>query len=122
MRLKELREYSNLTQKQLAEKIGNVQRNISNWESGVSEPDLSTVIKLAEFFNVTTDELLGADRSDVPLRISPRQNIIADIASVPKEYLSGKDARLIEQILSLSDEQKYYLSEFIRAMKEQDSE
>lgn len=122
MRLKELREYSNLTQKQLAEKIGNVQRNISNWESGVSEPDLSTVIKLAEFFNVTTDELLGADRSDVPLRISPRQNIIADIASVPKEYLSGKDARLIEQILSLSDEQKYYLSEFIRAMKKQDSE
>lgn len=122
MRLKELREYSNLTQKQLAEKIGNVQRNISNWESGVSEPDLSTVIKLAEFFNVTTDELLGADRSNAPLRISPRQNIIADIAAVPMEYLAGKDARLIEQILSLSDEQKYYLSEFIRAMKEQDSE
>ena len=61
MRLKELREYSNLTQKQLAEKIGNVQRNISNWESGVSEPDLSTVIKLAEFFNVTTDYILGIE-------------------------------------------------------------
>ena len=61
MKLKELREYAHLTQKQLAEKIGNVQRNISNWENGTSEPDLSTVIKLAEFFNVTTDELLGKE-------------------------------------------------------------
>lgn len=37
MKLKDLREEAGMTQKQLAEKIGNSQRNISNWESGVSQ-------------------------------------------------------------------------------------
>ena len=59
MRLKDLREEAGMTQKELAEKIGNVQRNISNWESGNTQPDLETVVKLAEVFGVTTDELLG---------------------------------------------------------------
>lgn len=66
MRLKELREEAGMTQKQLAEKIGNVQRNISNWESGKSQPDLDTVVKLAEIFSVTTDELLGRNDYTVP--------------------------------------------------------
>lgn len=57
--IKELREEAGLTQKQLAEKICNLQRNISNWETGVSEPDLQTLINLADFFQVTLDELCG---------------------------------------------------------------
>lgn len=59
MKLKDLREEAGMTQKQLAEKIGNSQRNISNWESGNSQPDLETVVRLADLFGVTTDELLG---------------------------------------------------------------
>ena len=39
IRIKELREEFGLTQKELAAKIGNVQRNISHWENGSSEPD-----------------------------------------------------------------------------------
>ncbi len=61
IKLRELREEAHLTQKQLADEIGNVQRNISNWESGASEPDIATVIKLADYFGVTTDELLGKE-------------------------------------------------------------
>ncbi|MBQ7913830.1 MAG: helix-turn-helix transcriptional regulator, partial [Clostridia bacterium] len=61
LRIKELREELQLTQKELAEKIGNVQRNISNWESGASEPDCETILKLSEIFDVTIDELFGRE-------------------------------------------------------------
>ncbi len=64
LRIKELREQAGLTQKQLADGISNMQRNVSNWEKGVSEPDLSTVAALADYFDVSLDELFGRDRVD----------------------------------------------------------
>ncbi len=59
LRIKELREEVGLTQKQLAEAIGSMQRNVSNWEQGTVEPDLATVVALADYFHVTLDELFG---------------------------------------------------------------
>lgn len=59
LKIREFREYAQMTQKQLAEKISNMQRNISNWEQGVSEPDLQTVVMLADVFGITLDELFG---------------------------------------------------------------
>ncbi len=66
IRIKELREEFGLTQKELAAKIGNVQRNISNWENGSSEPDCETLVRLADVFGVTMDELFG--RNEEPER------------------------------------------------------
>lgn len=59
LKIKELREEFGLTQRKLAERIDNVQRNVSNWEKGVSEPDCETIIKLADVFNTSIDELFG---------------------------------------------------------------
>lgn len=61
LRIKELREECMLTQNELAEKLGNAQKNISNWETGKSEPDLETVTKLADLFDVKLDELFGRE-------------------------------------------------------------
>ena len=62
-RLKELRKEKGLDQTQLASKLnlGN-QATVSRWESGNFEPDIKTLIKLADFFDVTLDYLVG--RSD----------------------------------------------------------
>lgn len=62
LKIKELREEYRLTQKELADKIANVQRNVSNWENGTSEPDCETIVKLADLFNVSLDELFGRDK------------------------------------------------------------
>ena len=59
LKIKELRDEVGLTQRELAERVGNVQRNVSNWEKGVSEPDCETILKLADVFNTSTDELFG---------------------------------------------------------------
>lgn len=58
-RLKELRLENNLSQIKLAEKLGASQRSISSWENGERQPDFETLEKIAKFFNVTTDYLLG---------------------------------------------------------------
>lgn len=58
-RLVLLRKELNLTQEEFAEKIGYTRTAVSAWEIGRNEPSNSDVIKIAEFFNVTTDYLLG---------------------------------------------------------------
>ncbi|PWM72406.1 MAG: hypothetical protein DBX59_06415 [Bacillota bacterium] len=57
-KITELREKHHLTQAQLADRLHFTHQTISNWERGVSSPDIETVAKLAEFFNVSADELL----------------------------------------------------------------
>ncbi len=73
VRIKELREELQLTQKEVAEKIDNVQRNVSNWENGTSEPDCENLVKLAELFGVSVDELLGRERAAVPPEVGDRR-------------------------------------------------
>lgn len=63
LRIRELREENLLTQKELAAKIDNEQRNVSNWEQGTIEPDCDTIVKLADAFNVSLDELFGRENA-----------------------------------------------------------
>ncbi|HEM9618018.1 TPA: helix-turn-helix transcriptional regulator [Streptococcus agalactiae] len=58
-RLKELRKKSNLTQKDMAEYFGTSQPSYQAWESGKRNPNSESLDKIANFFNVSTDYLLG---------------------------------------------------------------
>ncbi len=58
-RLKALRLEWELTQEKLADVLGTTQRKISYWESGKIEPDLCSLWKLADFFDVSVDYLIG---------------------------------------------------------------
>ncbi len=57
--VKEYRIAASLTQAELAEKLKTTQRKVSYWESGKIEPDLDTLIAIAEFFDISIDELVG---------------------------------------------------------------
>jgi len=61
LKIKELREESGMTQKALADKLDSAQRNVSNWENGISEPDCETILKIADLFDVSLDELFFRD-------------------------------------------------------------
>ena len=56
-RLKSLRKEANLTQKEVAEKLGFDQKSYSFWENGKRNP--KNIQQIADFFNVSTDYLLG---------------------------------------------------------------
>lgn len=60
--LSELRHDRNLTQAELALKIYVTPGTISNYESNVHYPDVEKLKQLADFFNVTTDYLLGRSK------------------------------------------------------------
>ncbi len=61
IRLRELRTARQLSIQQLSQTIYNTDATISNWENGVNEPKISYLIRLAKFFNVSSDYLLGLE-------------------------------------------------------------
>ena len=64
-RIKDLREDRDLRQIDVAEAVGIDQRSLSNYETGKTNPDSDTVIKLARFFGVSCDYLLGVTDSNL---------------------------------------------------------
>ena len=58
-RIKDLREDRDLRQTDVAEATGIDQRTLSNYETGKTNPDSFALIRLADFFDVSVDYLLG---------------------------------------------------------------
>lgn len=58
-RLKELRQKKGLTQQELGTILSVNQRTISYWENSVSEPNYDMLVKIANYFDVSSDYLLG---------------------------------------------------------------
>ena len=58
-RIAELRKKKDMTQFELADRMGISYQAVSNWERGNSMPDISKLPELAEIFGVTVDEILG---------------------------------------------------------------
>ena len=56
--IKELRERNKMTQLQLADKLGVTDKTISKWETGVSVPNINTLILISEKFDIPVDEML----------------------------------------------------------------
>ena len=59
MKLRELREQKGVIQKEVADAIGCTATVYSRYERGEREPDISTLCSLADYFEVSTDVLIG---------------------------------------------------------------
>ena len=59
--IKELRLEEGISQRELGNRLNVCNQTVSFWESGQREPDLDTLLKIAKYFNVTTDYLLGLE-------------------------------------------------------------
>ncbi|QJC52934.1 helix-turn-helix transcriptional regulator [Paenibacillus albicereus] len=58
-RIKKLRKSFNMTQRQLADRLGVDNTTISKWEAGIYEPNSDLLNQLAEIFETTVDNILG---------------------------------------------------------------
>ena len=63
VRLKMLRREKGITQKKLAEIVGTTQQSINKYENHNIEPDISTLITMADYFNISVDYLIGHSES-----------------------------------------------------------
>lgn len=60
--LKEQRERLGLSQSALANKINTSHQNVSRWESGKILPSIDFCVKLADFYGISLDELVGREK------------------------------------------------------------
>ena len=65
-RIRDLRENMDLRQIDVSKATGIDQKTLSNYETGKTNPDSYSIIKLADFFQVSTDYLLGY--SDISIK------------------------------------------------------
>ena len=84
--IKKLRMNKGISQVQLADKLNITKQSVSNWENEYIMPSVDMLIKIANFFNVSTDYLLGLSEKHTlntdglsDLQITHIQTIIDDI-------------------------------------------
>ena len=68
--IKLLRKAKGVTQQQLAEAIGVSQQSVNKYENHNIEPDITTLIRMANFFGTSIDFIVG--RSDLPIAFDNR--------------------------------------------------
>ena len=66
--LKQLRKKAKLTQDQISEVIRVPKRTYGSWERGERQPDLATLMRIADYYHVSTDYLLGRTPMEVVVK------------------------------------------------------
>ena len=74
--IKMLRTSQNITQSELAKKLGITRSSVNAWEMGISVPSTSYLVELSTLFHVSTDYLLGL-----------KQNATLDISGLTQEEI-----------------------------------
>lgn len=93
--IRRLRYRANLTQEQLAERLGLSAQAVSKWETAAAMPDIGLLPELAEVFGVTIDELFDLTAEQKLRRIENRMDVEEELdADVFREYEEFLKARI----------------------------
>ena len=104
--LKLLREKKEVSQQKVAEAINSNQQSIHRYENGDYEPDIQTLILLADYFETSIDYLVG------------RTEIRKKTGSVEKYALNHEEATLVDRFRDLSPEYRKCFSAMLDALAE----
>ncbi len=119
-KLKELRIANNLTQEKLANHLGVSFQTISKWERGDSYPDINMLPIIAEFFEISIDDLLGFDKAKKEKKISEylglydeyrlkdRKKVFLKFKKAVKEF--PNDYRIMVRYMELFREEKEHIT------------
>ncbi len=92
--LKKLREEKGISQKQLADVVSVSQQSINKYENHNIEPDIDTLIKMADYFETSVDYIIGHSK------------IRRKIEAVSSYDLNIEEAKLVENYRTLSNNQR----------------
>lgn len=100
-RLKQLRDVKKITQKNLARALSVGLSTVAMWETGDRHPDHEMLVKIADFFGVSVDYLLGRDYTEVQVDISPEHvKSMADAELLINEVMRSLNQALADNILT----------------------
>ncbi|MEC1824053.1 helix-turn-helix transcriptional regulator [Bacillus paralicheniformis] len=96
-RLRELRESRKLTQDQLAEVLGISRGTYAHYEINKRKPDYDMLIKIADYYNVSTDYLLrGVDQKEQDNSLTEEAK---KILNDPKTFIAARDGEVTDEIV-----------------------
>lgn len=132
-----LRLKNNQTQAEVATALGLKRSTYSNYESGHSQPNVDTIVRIAAYFRVTTDELLSNQMSNVLLNedsveYKKRKNVLLNVlpnvplnelkeANLPgsvKAMIVNERLKQLQQIIEAQQGQIEALKLAVEAMKQ----
>ena len=76
----ECRKKANLTQIQLAEKLGITDKAVSKWERGVAMPDTSIMLELCDILSISVNELLSGEKISMENNNQKNEQLLLDMA------------------------------------------
>lgn len=114
-RIKFLRIKHGHTQKELSEHLYKSESAVRMWELGKSEPDIDTIVKMAIYFGVSVDHLLGFDDKKYE-ELSEPDKVVHDVANrfyneETDEY-SATEKTLIEYFRKLDESERFKVIQY----------
>ncbi len=97
-RLKSLRKIKNISQKEFAQHMNVAQNTVSRWESGDRLMDTETLLRAANFFNVSTDYLLNRNENNIMKNVKDSQ-----AEKLLKDFFSLNDFGKVEAMKRVSE-------------------
>lgn len=88
LRLKELRKERKISQAEFAKQFCVSNGAVGNWEAGKRQPDSDTLVRIAKFFNVSVDYLLGSEDVPLPAKTGIKIPVLGNVAAgIPIEAI-----------------------------------
>lgn len=99
MKIRDFRLKLGLSQREVSEKLNIPQTTLFSYETDTNEPNIQTLIKLADFYHVSLDELVG------------RETDIVNLKSIDEDQ-----SLIIKAVLRMNKEQLSYTKRFVTSM------
>jgi transcriptional regulator with XRE-family HTH domain len=107
VKLRELREKNELSQRELSKKLGLSQSTIGMYETGKREPNTEILTKIADFYGVSVDYLLDRDEeTELPAYIMKVANDINNLPETRKTEVVNMVRNLIALVKDAEEEKK----------------
>ncbi len=90
LRIKQLRLDNNMSQEELGKLVGISKVSVWQWENGINYPNNETLLKLADYFQVSTDYLLG--KSDIRNINNENEDYRIAFDDIGKDYAELEDS------------------------------
>ena len=90
--LKELRNEKNVTQEQLAEVLNVSGRTVSRWETGNNMPDISILVDIADYYDVSISEIINGERKSEIMEKEVKETALtlSDYAEAINQKIKGR--------------------------------
>lgn len=118
--IKKLRKEAGLNQEEFAKLFNVHQTAVSQWETGKTSPDTDIIIKMAKYFKISTDDILGnTDIKKSPSNMEEENNIAKEIIEGLQKggaMIAGKGKNGVDTI-QVSDEEFEVMKNMLEAMR-----